>query len=96
MYNSVLKVHLCLFILRFICITSLTDSRIFTKNLGPIGSAVLTFIGYKQTNKQTDRQAKFIYRYHITLINLRGENIKFNQNLKKENNLYISKIKTAE
>jgi len=34
--------------------------------LGPIGSAVLTFIGYKQTNKQTnrqtDRQAKFIYR----------------------------------
>ena len=25
-----------------------------TKNLGPIGSAVLTFIGYKQT----DRQAK--------------------------------------
>jgi len=35
--------------------------------LGPIGSAVLTFIGYKQTdrhqNKQTDRQAKFIYRF---------------------------------
>jgi len=30
--------------------------------LGPIGSAVLTFIGYKQTDKQTDRQAKFIYR----------------------------------
>ena len=24
--------------------------------MGPIGSAVLTFIGYKQTNKQTDRQ----------------------------------------
>ncbi len=34
-----------------------------TQNLGPIGSAVLTFIGYKQTDKQTDRQAKFIYRY---------------------------------
>ena len=32
------------------------------KNLTPIGSAVLTFIGYKQTNRQTDRQAKFIYR----------------------------------
>ena len=36
------------------------------KKLGPIGSAVLTFIGYKQTNKQTnkqtDRQAKSIYR----------------------------------
>ena len=28
-----------------------------------IGSAVLTFIGYKQTDTQTDRQAKFIYRY---------------------------------
>ena len=35
--------------------------------MGPIGSAVLTFIGYKQTdrqtNKQTDGQAKFIYRF---------------------------------
>ena len=29
-----------------------------TKNLGPIGSAVLPFSGYKQT----DRQAKFINR----------------------------------
>ena len=27
-----------------------------TKNLGPIGSAVLTFIGYKQTDKQTNKQ----------------------------------------
>ena len=26
------------------------------KNLGPIGSAVLTLIGYKQTSKQTDKQ----------------------------------------
>jgi len=24
--------------------------------LGPIGSAVLTFIGYKQTNRQTNKQ----------------------------------------
>ncbi len=24
--------------------------------MGPIGSAVLTFIGYKQTNRQTDTQ----------------------------------------
>jgi len=31
--------------------------------LGPIGSAVLTFIGYKQTDKHPNRQAKFIYRY---------------------------------
>ena len=27
-----------------------------TKNVGPIGLAVLTFIGYKQTNKQTNKQ----------------------------------------
>ena len=26
------------------------------KKFGPDGSAVLTFIGYKQTNKQTDKQ----------------------------------------
>ena len=32
------------------------------KNVVPIGFDVLTFIGYKQTDKQTDRQAKFIYR----------------------------------
>ena len=25
-------------------------------NVGPIGSAVLTFIGYKQTDRQTDKQ----------------------------------------
>ena len=31
------------------------------KNLGPIGSAVLTFIGYKQTNRHPDRQVKYIY-----------------------------------
>jgi len=30
--------------------------------LGHICSAVLTFIGYKQTNKHPDRQAKFIDR----------------------------------
>ena len=27
-----------------------------TKNFGPIGSAVLTFIGYKHTDKQTKKQ----------------------------------------
>ena len=32
-----------------------------TKKLGQIGSAVLTFIGYKQTNTQ----AKYLYRYWI-------------------------------
>ena len=39
---------------------------LFTKknldlNLGPIGSAVLTFIGYKQTNTQTDRKSIYIH-----------------------------------
>jgi len=28
--------------------------------LGPIGSAVLTFIGYKQTDKQTDKPNLYI------------------------------------
>ena len=41
---------------------SLWSCEVPQKNLGPIGLAVLTFIGYKQTNRQTDRQAKFIYR----------------------------------
>ena len=43
---------------------SLGSREIPQTNVGPIGSAVLTFIGYKQTqtNKQTDKQAKFIYR----------------------------------
>ena len=45
-----------------------------TQNLGPIGSAVLTFIGYKQTNKhpnkKTDRQAKFILRCDLHVIEL--------------------------
>ena len=31
-----------------------------TQNLGSIGSAVLTFIGYKQTDKQTDKQSLYI------------------------------------
>ena len=31
-----------------------------TKNLGPIGSAVSTVIGYKQTNKQTDKPNLYI------------------------------------
>ena len=31
-----------------------------TKNLGPIGSAVLTFIGYKQTDKQRDKPSLYI------------------------------------
>ena len=32
-----------------------------TQNLGSIGSAVLSFIGYKRTDIQTDIHAKYIY-----------------------------------
>ena len=31
-----------------------------TKNLGRIGSAVLMFIGYKQTDRLTDKQSMYI------------------------------------
>ena len=41
-----------------------TKISIFFQIFGPIGSAVSTFIGYKQTNRQTNRQAKFIYRLY--------------------------------
>ena len=33
------------------------------KNLGLIGSAVLTFIGYKQTNKKTNKQTDKLNLY---------------------------------
>ena len=38
--------------------------------MGPIGSAVLTFIGYKQTDKETYRQAKFIYWFCSNIYSL--------------------------
>ena len=51
-----------------------------TIKLGPIGSAVLTFIGYKQTNRQTDRQTdkpilyidiymvkSYVFRFSVSL-----------------------------
>jgi len=44
--------------------------------LGPIGSAVLTFIGYKQADRQTDRQVKFIYRF--TAARAKQEKLYFN------------------
>ena len=44
----------------------------FHKKVGPDHSAVLTFIGYKQTDRQTDRQtnrqAKFLVYIYSTLI----------------------------
>ena len=36
--------------------------------MGPIGSAVLTFIGYKQTDRYPNRQAKYIYRSGAIII----------------------------
>ena len=45
-----------------------------TQNFGPIGSAVLTFIANKRTNKQTNREAKYIYIdtgcHKIVILNL--------------------------
>ena len=35
------------------------------KKFWPIGSAVLTFIGHKQTGKHPDKKAKFIYFIYI-------------------------------
>ena len=56
-----------------------------TQNLGPIGSAVLTFIGYKQTDRQTDSQAKFIYGYtYIKKVYLKPSTI-YNIHIYKEN-----------
>ena len=40
--------------------SSLGSFEVPQKMLGPIGLAALTFIRYKQINKQTPRQAKYI------------------------------------
>ena len=76
-----------------------------TKNLDPIGSAVLTFIGYKGTDKHTDKQSTFIlYRrvkqfttFFIKMcffLNQKNYNLKFKWTIllrvgNFENNLYI-------
>ena len=36
------------------------QARSHKKNLGPIGSAVLTFIGHRRTDRQTDKQSIYI------------------------------------
>ena len=36
-----------------------------SQNLGLIGSAVLTFIGYKRTNTQTDKQIKHLGKLYV-------------------------------
>ena len=65
------------------------------KNLGPIGSAVLTFIGYKQTNKQTnkqtDRQAKFIYKWEFKINSTKV--IRIDRKIKQINTFY-KKLRT--
>ena len=38
---------------------------------GPIGSAILTFIGYKQTDRQTDKPNFFIDRNKLVWIKYR-------------------------
>ena len=43
---------------------------IIKPSLGPIGSAVLTFIGYKQTDRQTEKQSVYIYRFVIRALDL--------------------------
>ena len=56
-----------------------------TKKLGPIGSAVLTFIGYKQTNKE----AKYVYRCKINVWKLRYT-VVFGKRNPKNNKFWIS------
>ena len=46
------------------------------KNVGPIGLAVLMFIGYKQTSKQTDRQTNKVHLVNKTKTSNLGDFIK--------------------
>ena len=43
-----------------------------TQNFGPIGSDVLTFIGYKQTDKQTEyrQKSQSLYIYISGLVEI--------------------------
>ena len=40
------------------------------KNLGPIGLAVLTFVGYKQTNKHPDKQSIYRSMYIVQFLKM--------------------------
>ena len=55
------------------------------KNLGPIGSAVLTSIGYKRTDRQTNRQTSkvhiYIDRCCVIFINIKTWKFKYKFNL---------------
>ena len=56
-FQNLIKLEYCMRLIFEILIIHKPSREIPTKNLGPIGSSVFTFIGYKQTNGQ----AKFIY-----------------------------------
>ena len=53
-----------------------------TQNLGPIGSAVLTFIGYKQTDTKTPRQTSKVYILNSAIQNLPDEEMEEKSNQK--------------
>ena len=44
-----------------------------TQNLGPIGSAIFTFTGYKRTYKHPNGHAKYIYIYNKRQVEGREE-----------------------
>ena len=65
-YRSILYNFIVVFIVRFFSILTIHKHflglcEVPQNNADPIGSAILTFIGYKQTNKPryTNRQAKY-------------------------------------
>ena len=65
-FQNLMKIVFCLMlIVKILIIHKSSLQGMWGPNLGSIGSAVLTFIGYKHTGKQTDQQAKFIYRYAL-------------------------------
>ena len=50
------------------------------KKLGPIGSSVFTFIGYKQPNRQTDKQTDMTDLYIDVVIFVGWTVCKFDHN----------------
>ena len=78
-FQNFLKIEFCykqIFENSIIHNPSVGSREVPSKNLGPIGSAVLAFLGYKQTDKQTPKQAKYInrrtLRYRVKPTNFRS------------------------
>ena len=69
-FSNLMKIEFCWRLIFLILIWTFPGVMwVPTHNLGPIRSAVLTFIDTnKQTNTQTDRQAKYINRLFFSLI----------------------------